>query len=450
MEVLEQPITPTTTPATPSLDSFVPPHFQGPSAWTQIQKQAWKQYQELPFPARNDEHFRFTNRAQFQFENLSHLTPVNKEAQKQILLISVENRLKKPVAGRFVFGNDQLLYRQNLSAELSAKGVLWKPFSEAVEQHPELIEKYFMAKVTTLGSEKFARLHQAYLKAGSFLYIPKNVELELPLEAFHWIAEDKEMVFPHTLIIAEANTKVEIIDFFQSIHSEIGGFSTSVCDLHAGPGSQVRYVATQLWGRETRSFQLQSIIVDKDAHSKTLNLNMGGAYSRLESKSQMIGSGSKSDMLSLTISNDKQEFDQRTFQEHIAPNTNSDLLFKNALADDSRTIFSGMIEVDVDAQKTDAYQSNRNLLLSDTADSNSMPGLEINANDVRCTHGSTTSQIDDVEMFYMRSRGVPLPVARKLFTLGFFQDVLEKINDKDLEVELLDLIDQKYSQTKSL
>ena len=164
----------------------------------------------------------------------------------------------------------------------------------------------------------------------------------------------------------------------------------------------------------------------------------------------MIGSGSKSDMLALTISNDKQEFDQRTYQEHIAPNTNSDLLFKNALADDSRTIFSGMIEVDVEAQKTDAYQSNRNLLLSDTADSNSMPGLEINANDVRCTHGSTTSQIDEVEMFYMRSRGVPLSVARKLFTLGFFQDVLERINDKALETELLDLIDQKYSQTKSL
>lgn len=449
MEVLEQPIS-TATPATPSLESFVSPTPQGPGWWTEQQKNAWKQYQEIPFPARNDEHFRFTDRSKFQFENLSHLSTISSEAKKEILRISVENRLKKTVAGRFVFGNDQLLYRQDLSAELIAQGVIWKPFSEAVEQHPELVQKHFMSQVTTLGSEKFARLHQAYLKAGTFLFIPKNIEVELPLEAFHWIAEDKEMVFPHTLIIAGANAKVEIIDFFHSVSSDMGGFATSVCDLHAGPGAQVRYVATQLWGRETRSFQLQSITADKDAHSKTLNLNMGGAYSRLESKSQMIGSGSKSDMLALTISNDKQEFDQRTYQEHIAPNTNSDLLFKNALADDSRTIFSGMIEVDVDAQKTDAYQSNRNLLLSDTADSNSMPGLEINANDVRCTHGSTTSQIDDVEMFYMRSRGVPLTVARKLFTLGFFQDVLERINDKALETELLDLIDQKYSQTKSL
>ncbi len=450
MEVLEQPTTAPTSPATPSLDSFVAPSSQGPSWWTQLQQRAWKQYQELPFPARNDEHFRFTDRTKFKFENLTHLTPVSPSAQKEIFRTSVENRLKKQVAGRFVFGNDQLLYRQNLSAELSAQGVIWKPFAEAVEQHPELVQKYFMSKVTTLGSERFARLHQAYLKAGTFLYIPKNIEIELPLEAFHWIAEDREMVFPHTLIIAEVNAKVEIIDFFHSVSSEMGGFSTSICDLYAGPGAQVRYVATQLWGRETRSFQLQSITVDRDAHSKTLNLNMGGAYSRLESKSQMIGSGGKSDMLALTISNDKQEFDQRTYQEHVAPNTNSDLLFKNALADDSRTIFSGMIEVDVEAQKTDAYQSNRNLLLSDTADSNSMPGLEINANDVRCTHGSTTSQIDDVEMFYMRSRGVPLSVARKLFTLGFFQEVLERINDKALEVELLDLIDQKYSQTKSL
>ncbi|MES2307722.1 MAG: Fe-S cluster assembly protein SufD [Verrucomicrobiota bacterium] len=450
MEVLDQPQTTKSAGATPSLASFVAPTASGSSWWTQLQQDAWKQYQSMPFPARNDEHFRFTDRSKFQFENLSHRSALSDKAKKQILQTSVDDRLKKQVGGRFVFGNDQLLFRQDLAKELAAQGVIWKPFLEAVEQHPELIQKHFMKEVTTLGSEKFARLHQAYVQAGTFIYIPKNVEVNLPLEAFHWIGDDKEMVFPHTLIVAEANSKVEIIDFFQSVDSENGGFCAAVCDLHAGPGAQVRYVATQLWGRQTRSFQLQSILVDKDAHSKTLNLNMGGAYSRLESKSRMIGSGSRSDMLSLTVANDKQEFDQRTFQEHVAQSTNSDLLFKNALADESRTIFSGMIEVDLGAQKTDAYQSNRNLLLSDTADANSMPGLEINANDVRCTHGSTTSQIDDAEMFYMRSRGVPLSIARKLFTLGFFQEVLERINDKELETELLDLIDKKYSQTKSL
>lgn len=453
MEVLEQsqqPQTQKSSGSNPEFNSIPEPKWNGSSSWTKSQKEAWELYRSTPFVERNDERFRFTDRSKIRLSGLTSQSHVTEEAQKIIMETSVEERLQKKSSGRFVYANDQLLYRQDLSKELQAQGIIWKPIVQAIEEHPDLVLPYFMKQISPLGSEKFAHLHKAYLKAGTFIFVPKNVEVKNPFETFHWIAEENEMIFPHTLIVTEANAQVEVVDYFYSTNPKMSGFSTGVCDLHAGPGSQVRYVSTQLFGRQTCSFQMQSIHTDRDALSRTLNLNLGGSYSRLEAKCRMIGKASRSEMYSLTVSNEKQEFDQRTFQEHVVEGTSSDLLFKNALADESRTIFSGMIDVKEGAQKTDAYQSNRNLLLSNTADTNSMPGLEINANDVRCTHGSTSSQIDDSEMFYLLSRGIPLTEARRLFTLGFFQEVLQKIDDSELEKELLELIEKKYSHTKSL
>lgn len=450
MEVLDLPQINKSVGSAPAFESIPAPKWNGSSSWTKIQKEAWELYQSTPFVEKNDERFRFTDRSKIKLSGLNSQTPISAQAKQLIMGISVEERLQKKSAGRFVFGNDQLLYRQEISKELQAQGIIWKPILQAIEEHPDLVLPYFMKQISPLGSEKLAYLHKAHLKSGAFIYIPKNVEVKIPFETFHWLAEENEMIFPHTLIIAEANAQVEVVDYFYSTDSKMAGFSTGICDLHAGPGSQVRYVSTQLFGRQTSSFQLQSIHTDRDALSRTLNLNLGGSYSRLEAKCNMIGKASRSEMYSLTVANEKQEFDQRTFQEHAVEGTSSDLLFKNALADESRTIFSGMIDVKEGAQKTDAYQSNRNLLLSNTADSNSMPGLEINANDVRCTHGSTSSQIDDAEMFYLLSRGIPLTEARRLFTLGFFQEVLQKINDPELEKELLALIEKKYAQSKSL
>ena len=149
-------------------------------------------------------------------------------------------------------------------------------------------------------------------------------------------------------------------------------------------------------------------------------------------------------MLALTVAGGTQEFDQRTLQTHAAPNTSSNLLYKNVLLDTARTIFSGLIVVDPDAQKTDAYQSNRNLMLSDTAEANSLPGLEIQANDVRCTHGATTSRIEPEQEFYLESRGIPPKKAAELLVIGFFEEVLNKLEDENLHAVLLDLIEAKF------
>ncbi|HYD84030.1 MAG TPA: SufD family Fe-S cluster assembly protein, partial [Opitutus sp.] len=175
-------------------------------------------------------------------------------------------------------------------------------------------------------------------------------------------------------------------------------------------------------------------------------VHLGARQARHESLSQLQAPGGFSEMLAVTVAEDTQEFDQRTLQIHQAPNTKSDLLYKNTLRDKSRTIFSGLIVVDQDAQKTDAYQSNRNLMLSDDAEANSLPGLEIQANDVRCTHGATSSRIDPEQEFYLQSRGIGKAAADELLTFGFFEEVLSRLADESLHDALRTLIQTKFKK----
>jgi Fe-S cluster assembly protein SufD len=203
-----------------------------------------------------------------------------------------------------------------------------------------------------------------------------------------------------------------------------------VNDLWVGEGAHVNYVCAQAWSERTLAVQINSTIVGRDASARALTVNLGGEHIRTESVSHLRGQGGRSDMLAVTVADQKQEIDQRTFQIHEAPNTFSDLLYKNALDDEARTIFSGLIRVSPGAHKTDAYQKVRNLLLSDEAEANSMPGLEIEADDVRCTHGATSGQIEDEELFYLRSRGIPMKDAQRLIVHGFLDEVLERLGDK--------------------
>jgi Fe-S cluster assembly protein SufD len=187
-------------------------------------------------------------------------------------------------------------------------------------------------------------------------------------------------------------------------------------------------------------------VVRRDARVQSLNLHLGARQARHESLSRLAAPGAFSEMLALTVAEAGQEFDQRTLQIHEAPNTKSDLLYKNALRGTAKTIFSGLIVVDPDAQKTDAYQSNRNLMLSDEAEACSLPGLEIQANDVRCTHGATSSRIDPEQEFYLQSRGIAKEQADELLTFGFFEEVLARLTNDDLHEALRLLIQTKFKK----
>ena len=322
----------------------------------------------------------------------------------------------------------------------SAQGVVVATLDQAARLHPSLLKAHFMAQPQRLGSEKFAALHTAFIGDGAFIYVPRGVELSRPIVVTHAISGEGATVFPHTLVIAEEHSRATVIDLFTSALSAgaeaAPHFACGANDLYAGHGSHLTYVAVQDWSPNALSFQLNSTVVRRDARVQSLNVHLGARQARHESLSQLQAPGAFSEMLALTIARDKAEFDQRTLQLHQAPNTKSDLLYKNALRDAAKTIFSGLIIVDPDAQKTDAYQSNRNLVLSDSAEANSLPGLEIQANDVRCTHGATTSRIDPEQEFYLLSRGLRAAAAQELLIMGFFEEVLNRLKSEEIHAAL--------------
>ena len=408
-----------------------------PAWWLDRKREAHARFAGLPLPGRTDEGWRFSNLAGLTLDGFA--LPGASDARAAA---ATPDFGLKPAA-TLVFANNRPIPVGSPAADLAAQGVVFAPLSEALIRHGELLRRHFMAQPQRLGSEKFAALHTAFVGDGAFIYVPRGVEIAGPLVVHHLAEGPGAAVFPHTLVVAEENSSVTVIDRFASVGDD-AHLAVGANDLYAGHGARITYVGVQDWSRRTLSFQLNSTIVRRDARVQALNLHLGGRQARHESMSQLQAPGGFSEMLALTVAGKDQEFDQRTLQMHQAPNTKSDLLYKNALQDNARTIFSGLIVVDPDAQKTDAYQSNRNLMLSEDAEASSLPGLEIQANDVRCTHGATTSRIDPEQEFYLKARGIPPAVADELLIFGFFEEVLNRLASDDLHAALREMIRSNF------
>ena len=414
-----------------------------PGWFADQQRAAWTQFQSLPVPVRTDQAWRFSNIGALDLSPYRKATAVSEEEGREILEDSVS--LEK-ISGRLVFADDHILERDILSEKLHKAGVLFQPLERAMIEHEDLFRRHFMSQPATLGSAKFAALHEAFVRSGTFLYVPAGVQIDLPFETFHWLHAENAAIFPHTLVVAAEGSKVTLVENFRATDSQRAGFACGVNDLIVGRGAKVTYVCTQAWSDRTLNCQINATKVARDASALNLHLALGGHYSRMESLSRLTGEGSRSDMLAVAVVEGTQEFDARTLQDHAAPHTASDLLFKNALHDRGRTTFGGLIRVEPHAHFTDAYQKVRNLLLSDEAEANSMPGLEILADNVKCTHGATSGQLDEDEMFYLLARGIPAPVARQLLVGGFLNEVMERLPDRILVEKLEGLIATKFAQ----
>lgn len=427
----------------PLLSGRPEPSCAAPDWFRESQKEGWRTFESLPMPTRKNEEWRFVNFKSIDLSRFTRPTPASEENQAALTRRSAG--LEK-IAGKMVFVNDELVSRELLSKSLEQKGVIWKPLEQAAAEHPELFRKHFMAQGARLGSKKFAALHQAFVRGGTFLYVPRGVEIDLPIEVFHWIEGENNSTFPHTLLIAEENSKVTLVDYFFAADPQSAGLAIGVNDLYVADGAQLTYVCAQNWGRKALAFQINNTVVGRNGSAKSLNLNLGGAFARTESASRLAGEGGRSDMLSVTVAQGSQEFDQRTLQDHCVPGAASDLLYKNSLDGQSRTIFAGMIRVEENAHRTDAYQKVRNLLLSDDAEANSAPGLEILADDVRCTHGATSGQINEDELFYMLARGINKENAQRLIVHGFLQEAIDRLGNRPLAEKLGELVSAKFGQ----
>ncbi len=414
-----------------------------PGWFREQQRAAWGKFEAFPFPNRKDQPWRF---ASVDALDLSPYVVPSRLTQTDRDGILERSTGLEAVAGRLIFADDQLLRRDPLSEALLQRGVLLMPLERALLEHEDLFRKHFMAQPAALGSAKFAALHEAFVSSGTFIYVPRGVEVELPIEIFHWLHGENAAVFPHTLLLADELSKVTVLEHFRSAHSERPGFACGVNDLVAGKGAKINYICAQNWNEKVLSIQINATTAERDASALSLNVHLGGAYSRFESLSRLTGEGARSDLLAVSVGDGTQEFDARTLQDHASPHTTSDLLYKNALTDRTRNTFGGLIRVEPHAHFTDAYQTVRNLLLSDDAEANSMPGLEILADNVKCSHGATSGQINEDEMFYLLSRGIPAPVAKQLLVSGFLNEVVDRLDHPVITDLVHGLIEEKFAR----
>jgi Fe-S cluster assembly protein SufD len=400
---------------------------------------AWTEFKSLPLPGLKDENWRYSSAKKIELAD--HSPAVSPTAANIQAALAATEGLKERAA-RFVFVNDTLVESDTVG--LSA-GVVCVSFEEALKTHADVLQQHFMKGEQALGSGKFAALHLAHVKAGTVIIVPKSVVIEKPVEIFHWVVGDHAAIFPHTLIVTGDHAEVSVVDHYRSLEGE-GGLSIAIADLVGGSGSKITYAACQELADDAQALHLSSITAGRDASVKSFQVQLGAAFSRSESVSDLVGQGARSDMLSVSLPIGEQIVDQRTLQRHKAPHATSDLLYKNALYGQSRSIFSGLIIVDEGAHYTDAYQTCRNLLTRNEAEATSLPGLEINADQVKCSHGATSGPISDEELFYLKARGISDSESRKLIIEGFLAGVVERFGNSELLDTLVARIDEKLER----
>lgn len=349
------------------------------------------------------------------------------------------SRFAAPEANRFPLA---------AAPELTSKGVIFADLNTVAKEHPDLLREHFFTEVST-EEHKFTALHAAFHSDDVFVYVPKGVEVEIPFEAVHSLAAGGS-VFPHTTIVVDEQASVTFVDRFESDDFAAPALCASVVEIEARRGAIVNYISLQQWGRNAHHFQTQRFTGHRDSTVRSLAVNLGSTFARTQVESVLRGEGSFSEMLGLYFADSDQHFAQRTLQSHNDQHATSDLLYKGALKDHARSEYSGLIKVLPGAQGTDAYQANRNLVLSESAMARSIPQLEIEANEVRCTHGATVSPVEEEHLFYLMSRGIDRVTAQKLIVFGFFGEVLDRIRVPAVRDQLSDAIGSKVEAGQNL
>jgi Fe-S cluster assembly protein SufD len=329
-----------------------------------------------------------------------------------------------------------------LPEELRAQGVILTSLDRAIREHGELVSRYLGTAVSE-SDGKFAAMNGAFWSGGTFLYVPKDVKVELPIRAFRWMTRDRGAAFGRTLIVAEAFSDVALVDELGSDDFDARTLSNGAVEIFAGEGARVNYVSLQRWGKGVAHLTTDRLVAGRDAKITTLYVSLGADVTRADVQCRLTSPGAHVDMLGLYIAERSQHMDHQTLQDHLAPHASSNLLFKGALTDEGRSVFRGLIRVHPKAQRTDAYQTNRNLILSDRARADSLPNLEIAADDVRCSHAATIGQLDEDEIFYLLSRGIPKKEAVRLVIFGFFGEVLDQLELDEIRRELVTAIERK-------
>jgi Fe-S cluster assembly protein SufD len=361
-----------------------------------------ERYRALPVPTTSDEAWRFTD--------LKGFDPDAFAANGAAGVVTAPGLLELEAVGVVHVSEG------GLRIERAPEGIRFEPLAD----HPRLGE--------LIGSdEKFAAHNAAAWRNGLLIEVPEGVVLEQPLSIRIVNSVDGGSLFWRLLVVAEAGSRFTVVEEYASTSRELSGYLNAAVEVFVGEGAKVEYVSVQNVSRETWHFGSHHARVERDSELDWVAGGFGSKKGKIRIQNDLAGQGATSRVTGAYFADGVQHLDYDTFQEHIAPHTTSDFAFKGALRDSSTAVWRGMIRVERDAQKTNAYQENRNLLLSKKAHADSIPGLEILANDVRCTHGATLGQVDREQLFYLMARGLSRSEAERLIVRGFFQDVLDRI-----------------------
>ncbi len=400
---------------------------------------AFETYEQTPMPTRSDEQWRRTDLRSLR---LTQLAPFANEGQPILAGAAELAQLDQAEGGTMDISGaragitvqrDAATIYTEAAADFAAQGVVFTNLATAFREHGDLIRPHFATTAVPATTGKFEALHAAFWQGGAFLYVPKGVTVGLPFRQFVMATTAGSSVFNHTLVVLEDGAEAFMVDDYHSADGDGQIFASNVVELILGQNAQLRYVQVQDWGRNVHSMLNERATLADRAELKSLHVTLGAKWARSSIGSRLQGRDTLAEMLGITFADGDQFFDHHTWQEHESPYATSDLEFKTALKDSARTVYSGLIRVHEGAQKTDAYQQNRNLILSRKARADTIPNLEIAANDVRCTHGATISQVEPEHLFYLQARGIPRTEAQKLIVEGFFRPVIDRIPVEEIQ-----------------
>ncbi|OGO11397.1 MAG: Fe-S cluster assembly protein SufD [Chloroflexi bacterium RBG_16_47_49] len=400
-------------------------NWRGPTFLKDYRERAWDSFKSLPMPTVKDEAWRRTD-----IHNLDVARFSIPEGDSLSSLSLTPKWLLKPLVSKMHGG--QAIIRPDrseihLDEALTQQGVIFTDLHTAETQHIDKLA-HIIGQIVRPDEGRFAALTAAMEKYGIFIYIPRGVQVEIPLHSVIWGPGEGLAYFSHVMVWMEPDSS---LTYVHEAASPNGGtvqtLHSGIVEIHLSDNAKLHFVELQSWGDNVWNFSHERARVGRDANLEWIFGALGSNLTKNFSEIDLIGEGAVGKMSGFYFTDGKQHLDHDTQQNHLAPHTTSDLLFKGALKDSSRSVWQGMIYVAPGAQKTDGYQANRNLVLSTKARADSIPGLEILADDVRCTHGATVGKIDPDSVFYLLSRGIPYAEAEHLIVEGFFDPIMQRI-----------------------
>ncbi|MDK1028354.1 MAG: Fe-S cluster assembly protein SufD [Anaerolineae bacterium] len=386
--------------------------------------QAWEAFKRLPIPKTTEEPWRRTDLRKLPVESFvlpaegayKDLAPVPKDLLKP--LIADQH------GGQIVFMPGGV--KVELEDSISKQGVIFTDLETAQEKHPDLLSR-ILGEVVKPEEGKFAALAGALAHNGLLLYVPKGVQIEQPLHSVYW-GPGAFAHISHILVLVDEGASITYVHESASpTEPDSSTMHVGIVEIKVEAGANLKFVELQSWGKHVWNFSHERARLGRDANLDWIFGAIGSRLTKNFSELDLAGQGSNGRMSGFYFTDGNQHLDHDTQQNHFAPNTTSDLLFKGALKGKSRSVWQGMIYVAPGAQKTDGYQANRNLILDEQARADSIPGLEILADDVRCTHGATIGNLEEEPLFYLKSRGIPQEEAERLVVEGFFDPIMQRI-----------------------